>query len=166
MSPTNQGPDLNAIKPDGEGSKYSPNLYKWIKAQRRPDLIKVLANEDGTLMIGYVDNDCGDGEWLHGTRLMAVLCNGRKSKSFAYPIGARFPFKEVPDFWNRYTVEGRCAVDPEHERYFVGDESRWSIEGDTRSCMWCGKRHERLETWTETVERRAWKPIQPPKGGG
>ena len=144
-----------------------PNLYKWIKAQHRPDLIKVMADDNGTLMIGYFDNDAY-GAWLHGTQLISVLCNGRKTKTFAYPIGRVFHLKEVPDFWDRYIADGRCAIDPEHERYFVGDEHRWEVVGDTRCCRWCGKRHERLETWTETVKRTAWKPIteSPEAGGG
>lgn len=151
--------NIDAIKPKEEGSKYSPNLYAWLKARFRPEQIKVLADVDGTLMIGHVDNDHGDGPWLHGTRLMSVLFDGIKAKSMAYPIGSRFPFKEQPHFWVHYTEDGRCAIDPKHERYFVGDQHRWEIVGDTRRCRWCGKRHERLETWTETIKRTAWKPV-------
>ena len=158
MTTTNKGPDLEAIKPVGPG-KYSPNLYKWLKAQPRPDLIKVMTDtSNGNLMIGHVDN-IGDGPWLHGARLMAVLCEGKKTRSFAYAIGKHFPFVEIPDFWERYTAEGRCAIDPEHERCFTGDETRWHQHGDIRECLWCGNRTERLETWIEPVQRQTWKPV-------
>lgn len=164
MNSKKEGPDLEAIKPDSKSSKYSPNLHKWLKSQRRPDLIKVLTDtSSGVLIIGCVDNEYGDGQWLHGTALMSVLRNGKKATCFAYPMGSRHAFVELPDFWERYKEDGRCAIDPNHERHFVGDESRWVNDGDTRECQWCGKRKERLETWVETVTRQGWKPVEASK---
>jgi hypothetical protein len=92
-------------------------------------------------------------------RLMNVLCYGTKAESFCY-VGMR-GLVEVADFWPRYVAEGRCAIDPEHKRHFVGDDTRWTQDGDTRACLWCGKARQVLVRWTETVERQQWRDLQP-----
>lgn len=158
MSTNSIAPNLDAIKPTGPG-KYSPNLYQWLKAQPRNDLIRVFKDQDGTLWIGYFDDDNADGGWFTVVRLMSVLCMGRKATTGAYAARSDFKLHEIEDFWARYQEDGRCAIDPEHVRGFTGDETRWKEHGDTRECLWCGRRTEKLETWTETVLRKAWRPI-------
>ena len=67
---------------------------------------------------------------------------------------------EIEGFWQQYEAIGRCAIDPDHNMFFVGDEHRWRQEGDTRHCQWCGQVTQRLHTWTETVERQAWCNVE------
>lgn len=152
--PQPTGLDVQAVHPKN-GAKYSPNLHKWMTAKHpghRARTSRVYSSPDRGLMIGRVD----DG-YLIGTRLNDVLCNGSKARSWA--IGAR-GLVEVSDFWPRYLAEGRCAIDPEHAMYFIGDDTRWTQEGDTRACLWCGKARQVLARWTEAVERQEWRNLQ------
>lgn len=124
--------DLKAISP-ASGDKFSPNLYKWLSSRSNPSrrLYQVYRAPDGVLWIGDVD-----GDWLTGCRLMGVLCNGIQEPSGAYAgLGARVTV--IADFWARYEAIGRCAIDDTHERYFIGDETRWAVTGFSRSCLWC-----------------------------
>jgi hypothetical protein len=149
--------DLKAIAP-ASGPQFSPNLFKWLKAsERRLRFTRVYVDQDGGLWIGELDDDCGDGPWLHGTRLMSVLCGGVKAERMAYCVPANFrSLTEVPDFWSRYAQQGRCAIDTKHDQFFVGDEARWDMRGDHRSCLWCGQVTQTLKRWTEAVERSQW----------
>lgn len=127
------GLDVAAIHPRN-GAKYSPNLHAWLtlrSKKHRAETSRVFADKDGTLWIGFLD----DG-YLIGSRLMSVLCEGKKAESFAF--GYLGKLDEVPDFWARYTAVGRCAIDPAHKMYFVGDDTRWRTAGDKRECLWCG----------------------------
>lgn len=155
MNPT-QGPDLKAINPSN-GSKFSPNLYKFLSSKRQQAslrLQRVYVDQDKHLWLGYFDDDL-----FIGARLMQVLCNGAKTQTLAYVRMKELV--EVPDFWAKYQAVGRCAIDPEHRMYFVGDEMRWSVQGDHRSCLWCGHGHQRqVQQVTEQV-RSKWVPAEP-----
>jgi len=94
-------------------------------------MIKVFRYEDGVLWIGYVDDN-----FLCGNKLIAVLCGGNKTESFACIKPNKF--EEVNDFWDRYIKDGRCAIDANHEMSFIGDEKRWDTTDDVRKCLWCG----------------------------
>jgi hypothetical protein len=147
------GLDLRAIHPRN-GEKYSPNLYAWLTLRtkkHRAETSRVFSDESGAIYIGYQDDI-----YLIGSRLIAVLCNGKKEESWAFPRLGKLP--EVPDFWARYTAVGRCAIDDAHTMSFIGGENRWKQTGDTRECQWCGAK-QRLERWTETVEREAWRAV-------
>lgn len=149
------GLDVRAVDPRN-GSKYSPNLYRWLTMRSKKHhawTSRVYRDKGGTLWIGMLD--LGD---LIGARLMHVLCYGTKAESFCY-VGMR-GLVEVVDFWPRYVAEGRCAIDPEHARYFVGDDTRWTQDGDTRACLWCGKAQQVMVRWTESVDRHEWRDLQ------
>jgi hypothetical protein len=150
------GLDVRAVDPRN-GGKYSPNLHKWLTMRSRKHhawTSRVYRDSDGVMFIGMMDN--GD---LIGARLMNVLCYGTKAESYCYTkTGGMF---EVADFWPRYMVDGRCAIDTEHRACFVGDDTRWTQDGDTRACLWCGKVQQVLMRWTETVERKEWRALQP-----
>lgn len=143
--------DLSAIDPRN-GAKYSPNLYGFLSSRKNRIIAKcarVYADTEGVLWVGYQDDD-----YLIGARLMHVLCEGSRARVFAYAhIGA---LSELEDFWMRYVADGRCAIDPDHKTYFIGDETRWSGGGTERCCIWCGKARQRLERWVERVERERW----------
>ena len=143
---------------------YSPNLHAWVKKNTHifgdggtPDTVwKLRAGApsdlpEGTLYIGHKD-----GGLFSGARLNMVLCYGAKQQRVAYVDVARH-VTPVEDFWQQYKILGRCAIDPEHKIYFLGD--RWSERGDARTCLWCGHQ-QRLLRWNETVERTRWAAAQ------
>lgn len=135
------------------GAKYSPNLYKWLTKRDKKHRIEtstVFRAPDGSLWIGMIDENI----FLIGSRLMAVLCHGAKAETMAYPLNKIGPLEEMTDFWDRYMAVGRCAIDPKHERYFVGQETRWLVEGETRRCLWCGNARQRQETYH--IPRKRW----------
>ena len=153
------GLDVKAIHPSN-GAKYSPNLHKWLTSRlskHRAWTSRVYRAADGSLWIGMLD--LGD---LVGARLNSVLCNGSKENSACW-VNLR-GLVEVADFWPRYVENGRCAIDTEHERYFIGDDTRWTVDGDTRACLWCGNAKQVMERWTETVERNEWQTVPPNAG--
>lgn len=146
------GLDVKLVSPR-KGAKYSPNLYRWLTSpsnKHRTQTSRIYRDTTGDLWIGMIDN--GD---LIGTRLMAVLCNGAKATTFCF-VGLK-NLQEVADFWPRYVQNGRCAIDPEHTMYFIGDDTRWTVTGDTRNCLWCGGATQHLHRWTDTVQRQGWQ---------
>lgn len=116
-------------------------------AQSWPTLPSVFASADGVMWIGWKDSDC-----LIGAKLIGVLCYGAAEKSFAYSR----PIKKIPEFWEKYALFGRCAIDPDHTMGFLGDDLRWSSGPLRRSCNWCGNFTQTLKRWTVTEERTAW----------
>lgn len=63
---------------------------------------------------------------------------------------------DIADFWGRYLKIGRCAIDEDHTMHFINSENRYSMEGEIRTCNWCGAKHLRtVETKIieEQVER-------------
>jgi len=145
--------DIAAVNPKN-GAKFSPNLYQWLTKRENRGRWKtavVCKDKDGALFIGTVD----DG-WLHGSKLMRVLCVGGKAEVFAFYLGQP---EEIADFWQRYMAIGRCAIDQAHSMYFTGDETRWKTDGETRECLWCGNHSQTLRHWIEPVERRRWGAV-------
>lgn len=117
------GLDLELIAPKN-GSKYSPNLYQWMKAQERRSrawAFRVYRDADNILWIGMLDN-----RELIGSKLIAVLCNGAKEETAAWQ---NIHAVDLPDFWVDYVAHGRCAIDADHSMWFINDESRWSTNG-------------------------------------
>lgn len=142
--------DLKRITPSC-GQKYSPNLYRWLtdpKAQSRSWSSRVYRDKDGTLWVGILD-----GRELIGSKLIGVLCSGVREGSAAWQgIDA----EEIHGFWERYMTDGRCAIDTAHNMYFINDEGRWKVDGDARSCQWCGKHNQTLKRWTEAGQCEKW----------
>jgi hypothetical protein len=150
------GLDVRAVDPRN-GAKYSPNLHKWLTMRGKKHhawTSRVYRDRIGTLWIGMLDH--GD---LIGARLMNVLCYGTKAGSCCW-VNLR-GLVEVADFWPRYVRDGRCAIDTAHRECFIGDDTRWTQDGDTRTCLWCGKARQVLTRWTESVERQEWRNLQP-----
>ncbi len=141
------GLDLAVINPRN-GPQFSPNLYRFLKrkGQAWADACRVYRDADNILRIGLLD----DG-WFHGAWLMGVLCYGTLEQVWAHPPGNLGYLQEITDFWADYMRIGRCAIDPEHIRSFIGDETRWAVHGDERSCLWCGNAHQKLRTRVEEV---------------
>lgn len=154
MEPTNL--DLASIHPRN-GAKFSPNLHLFLSTHRNRGIGmygRAYRDKDGVLWIGYLDDD-----YLIGARLMQVLCNGSKTQTFAFTnLG---PLIEVEGFWEQYQAHGRCAIDPNHEMYFVGDDTRWTGDANHRACLWCGKASQKREHWVEEVRRERWVLVSP-----
>ena len=144
------------------GFRYSPNLNRWLalnakRGIRRP---RVYRDRDGILWIGRMDDD----GWFTGTRIMRCLTEGGRAEVGAYGHLSE-SLTECPDFWREYDEKGRCAIDTEHRVGFIGEETRWTVNGDRRSCRWCGEAVQRLERWTETVERSRWVDCDSDRSG-
>ena len=145
--------DIAAVNPKN-GAKFSPNLYQWMTKRENSSLrqnARAYKDKDGVVFIGTAD----DG-WLHGSRLMRILCVGRKAERFAFYLGEMV---EIVDFWERYAAVGRCAIDQAHAMHFTGEETRWKTEGDTRHCQWCSNHSQTLRRWIEPVERQRWEMV-------
>jgi len=135
------------------GARFSPNLHAFLKSRRNQSILRfgrVYKDSEGSLWLGFPDD-----VYFIGTRLNSVLCNGARATTAAY-VRVVKDLTEVEGFWNDYRRYGRCAVDPAHQMHFIGDDTRWSIKGDQRDCLWCGKASQRMRRWTETVQRSEW----------
>jgi hypothetical protein len=140
-------------------AKYSPNLHKWLKKhslrQQKPTVYRDA--ETQRLSIGWIY----PGDCFVGTELNRVLCQGSRSQTWSYSRRLTNNLQPITALWEQYVAIGRCAVDPRHAMHFIGDETRWAVKGDTRSCTWCGIATQRMRRWTETVERKAWVTEHP-----
>ncbi|MYM92676.1 hypothetical protein [Duganella vulcania] len=145
---------------------FSPNLHSWMRAKAhfykgggvlqtvyrvKPDTKLAKEFGAGTLMIGFPEDPTEKG--FVGVRLMSVLCQGTKAGDYYY-LGMAPMLEEVEGFWDQYLKVGRCAIDPEHKEGFMAD--RYSMDGDVRTCRWCGAKHERVLT-PRTVFDETWK---------
>lgn len=150
------------IKAAGRTDRFSENLWKWVRKYRDRPLFVAFSEKDGRtydeaktlasrLYIGFHRLDDG---WLHGSRLIEILCNGAAAESWAYQPAMQF--REIPGWWDKYIEHGKCFIDPEHYLYL--DNARWIVEGDVRTCIWCGKYQQREHI--EMVPQREWKSIR------
>jgi hypothetical protein len=155
MKPNNI--DLNSINPKN-GDKYSPNLFKLLTNKRREIAAtygQVYRDKQGVLWLGYRDEE----DWFMGARLIAVLCNGRKTDTFAHPPAMGRALVAVKDFWKRYVADGRCAIDKAHDMWFVGDASRWQVKGKLRTCLWCGRVQQKKVRFVKKVTSEQWVTV-------
>jgi len=154
-SPTwasSNGLDIEAISP-AMGSKYSPNLYDWLRMRGNRHIARaghVYSGPDDILWLGVPENG-----YFTGSRLIEILCRGPQAHIACW-VGLK-DLQLVGDFWPAYMRDGRCAVDPSHSMGFLGDDTRWATSGETRECVWCGKARQRLTRWTETIDRVGWR---------
>ncbi len=151
--------DLKAISPETH-PRYSKNLHEWVRKQIKCRGTVPMAFESaGDLYLGT-----GQDEGWHAlARIERILMFGSKAHCVAFPRS--YGFTEVVNFWESYLLIGRCAIDKKHKTFFIGDETRWEVTGDTRRCLWCGNHTQHLQRWTETVEQSAWVSDAPVEGG-
>lgn len=143
-----------------QGDRYSPNLRGWlIKNLHRHFVRTPSVYQSGGLWVGDIEED----GWFVGAQLRRVLVDGRKVDVGTWVPEEGDPPELLSTFWARYAAIGRCAIDPEHRTTFIGNETRWAVEGDTRHCLWCGNHTQHLFRWTETVAHKAWRPGEPPE---
>jgi hypothetical protein len=160
---------LRDIAPS-RSSSFSPNLYAWMRRYAHfyregghidnvyrvvdgSPLASTFGFGAGVLLIGRrYDQYEGDTDFS-GIRLIEALCKGAKASRVCY-VGAMRSLEPVEGFWERYLEVGRCAIDPTHAEHFVHAD-RFAMNGDTRTCLWCGAKHQRTlvprivhdETW-------------------
>jgi hypothetical protein len=143
--------DLKSVDPKISGGKFSPNLHRWLKKERRHlHELQAFDSHDeergglyGRIYIGYRYDD-----EVHGSRLATVLGQGGRAMVFCFPGSQHWT--PLEGWWDRYVAVGRCAIDPEHDVSFQQDHGpRYTQIGDVRTCNWCGAIHRR-ERYTET----------------
>lgn len=154
----------NEIKPSISAA-FSPNLYRWMMRYGHEfsdggvaeTIYRVipnsrLANEygAGTLFIGCPYNQHEKDADFSGSQIMTVLCNGSKATRYCL-AGAMRSLEVVENFWDLYLQIGRCAIDPDHNEHFLGND-RYSVSGDVRTCLWCGKKHQKIVVPKTTFE--------------
>ncbi len=145
--------DLSVIDPKN-GKKYSPNLFRFLKKiSKRYGLhsIRVYIDNHKTKWIGIMHDD----GWFSGCRLTAVLCYGAKEQIYAHPNMVLL--REIDDFWAKYELVGRCAIDPEHQMFFIDDKSRWLQNGNERECVWCGSCKQSITKVKKMVAINKWQ---------
>lgn len=126
---------------------YSPNLHSFSKAWMRratremPEVWR--GDADWHLWIGTMYKD-GDDHFV-GCHLAAVLSKGaHENRNRGAYIGLnQHNMTHIADFWERYLKIGRCAIDEDHTIHFINSENRYSMDGDIRTCNWCGAKHQR-----------------------
>jgi hypothetical protein len=120
--------DLKLIDPKRH-EKYSPNLFRWLRKWKKESRstfghLGVYVDKDGREYVG----EMRDAEWLHGSRLGTILCDGGRAMVFA--CAPSFGFKPVQGFWDRYVEIGRCAIDTKHNTSFQNSDGRYLISED------------------------------------
>ena len=150
--------DPTSIKPAvrGKADFWSWQLYRWVR--HNPQFTQVwsgtwnfatgIDRNKPVLYIGHMDDQWGDGQWLHGTALRSLCLVGQPLRSAAY--GPAFDTVNWTDmtaeWWDEYRRIGVCAIH--------GDNAHnWSAEGKTRVCSYCGKRERQT---IQMVERSKW----------
>ena len=155
--------DLAPKKPS-----FSPNLYRWARERAhfyndggiaegvwrvKPGTRAAEHFGSVSLFIGYAIGAYAGDTDFSGARLIAVLCQGKKEGRYCF-AGLAPDLELVEGFWDRYTAVGRCAIDPDHQESFSGGE-RYRMDGETRTCLWCGAIHQRVLT-PRTVMDESW----------
>ena len=142
------------------GHKFSPNLWKWMKKNRKRffNLKVYLYSEEEINPHLYIGEMSESDTCLSGAKLAAVITRGSRQEVYCMPWG-RSCFKQVPDFWEKYISIGRCAIDPAHFWTFANEKEapRWSVseDGKSRQCLWCGL-EQVLEKYVYTENRTRW----------
>ncbi len=143
--------ELALINPKN-GSKFSPNLFKWLKHEKQQhfiDQIQAHVGESNNIFLGF---KCDNG--FIGARLNQILCGGSKASRFFYTSPENF--KLLPGFVAEYHRIGRCAIDVDHSVHFIGHETRWKEKGNTRRCLWCGECTQTKNEWIESIRKSYW----------
>lgn len=155
---------LPQIKPRNArvSDKYSANLYRFIRERR---LVTVLFHKPSGQRYLTCSNWRED-DWPHvtGARIWHVLIATRRPEDCtAVYVGHLYADCEdiTEVFWREYIRKGRCALDPEHERYFQGDEDRFSMIASARRCNWCGLWFRKeVEKVVEIKRITHWVPVE------
>jgi len=131
--------------------KFSPNLFAWMKARLRQgvpfSMYQMVESDRNILYIGMRNTH------FTGTKLWGAMSTYAPSRS----VGGYIVFddtKRLPHWFDWYEQWGRCFIDPSHTHSFL--DERWKEEGDSRTCLWCGKR-QRLRRWQEVIEKQQWE---------
>jgi hypothetical protein len=139
--------------------RYSPNLHAWIRQQWGDTNCQIVVTN--TCEFGPYIGAIDAAGWVIGSQLNSVLCNGKRANTWALTPNHHSLIAGVDEaFWPRYIRDGRCAIDQDHQGFFIGDETRWNLTGSVRECLWCGHHVQVKLDWTEivAVNHSAWVP--------
>ena len=143
---------LDDINPKN-GVKYSKNLYRWMKKYFKGTGLPNVYVVNGDMWIGSFDGE----NWLIGSRVVSVLCNGPSAFRGAYCM-KNAEKTLVENFWNEYALYGRCAIDKTHCMMFMDDSTRWEYIGkNTRKCKWCGNVTQILKRTVVKKTVKTWE---------
>jgi len=166
--------DLNKVKPKikGESDKYSWNLYKFLSKITKDKYIKnqlrIYWNHhsrwDGAYLpfIGDASNtmqliispygDKGSGYFMN-----TVLQKGN-CELFSLCVWKHEDLLDITDwFFDTYEKIGRCIFDPEHYKWMLGTDNRYTYVNNTRRCNWCGQwQHKEIVKKTRIERKEVW----------
>ena len=161
------------IDPLKNGS-FSPNFARWMKTyghfyrgggtsdglwRVKPNtrLAATVGFLPGTLMLGMPSAQHEGDQDFSGCRVLEILVAGSSAPRSCY-TGAMLDLEAVPGFWEEYLRIGRCAIDPDHQESFQGNQ-RFEILSDgtttIRTCRWCGHKQTQVLT-PRTVFDESW----------
>lgn len=153
--------DVAFIKaPLKHGSKYSPMLHRFLSLARNRRTLThgyVFEPTPNEFWLGWI-NDCGA---MIGVRLSQAMSNRNTEAMYYAQTETRKDWSTcvVPDFWAKYVEIGRCAMDPEHGIAYIGDETRWEVVEDQRSCVWCQNCKQKLVSLGKVRLYKTWQTV-------
>jgi hypothetical protein len=145
-------PEQIKPKKNGVSDFFSWQLYKYMKKYKNPSEFRVwLATWDDFYGVRpstprmYIGGE-RDGRWIHARKLRSLCITRQKIERYAY--GSQHDTENWIDvteaFWSDYLKKGVCAIH--------GDNShKWNIEGDLRTCEYCGKQERKKIIMKPTV---------------
>lgn len=166
--------NLSKIKPKlkGESDKYSWNLYKFLNKISKDKYInnqlRIYWNHhsrwDGAHLpfVGELSNtmqliispygDRGSGYFMN-----TILHKGN-CELFSLCVWKHEDLLDITDwFFDTYEKIGRCIFDPEHYKWMLGTENRFTYVNNTRRCNWCGQwQHKEIVKKTRIERREVW----------
>lgn len=141
---------LAKIKPkvNKVSDKYSWQLYQFIKKHEhtRVYMNKTEYNNGELSKTNMSDIIIGStytfDNSVIGTCLSRILSPDRnKYQLFCY-LNNRLGWDLVDitdEFWKSYIENGRCSLDTSHNKWWIGEDSRYEeIDDNTKRCKWCG----------------------------
>lgn len=141
--------------------RNSPNLDRFRKNWRHANFLSIYVKHGDDWKASKDVVYVGDvyGGFLMGTELSRILVGDMKLWSYMEShINPSELVDVTAEFWALYDEIGRCAFDSSHRQHFQNANDRYTVDGDKRTCNWCGaeqvRRTERrvvVDGWWEVV---------------
>lgn len=121
--------------------KNSPSLDRFRRDRRHVNFLNIYvrrgddwrASKDVVFLGSVYDG------FLMGAQLNRILVGDMQLWSYMENhINPSELVDVTAEFWALYDEIGRCAFDSTHEQYFQNSEDRYAVDGDKRTCNWCG----------------------------
>lgn len=158
--------DLSQIRPAApspESDKFSRNIYNWFRAKGKRYGFGVWCEQRNIITdkhdpFTYQNARRGDiyfgfrdGDFVIGAKMRAVQVGDNETACW---VGTRKAIEITDWFWSEYLKRGRCLLN-DHDMGLLYDRGRFTVNGETRTCNWCGAvQHRHVRTITR--ERIEW----------